>query len=154
MTDNGRPGRREAACGHGTLSLFDDCVSNLTPSSPRNSIPCSSKTRRIVSRVRARIGGVPLTCSPREIADSETPLWSDNLRIDHFSNARAAWVCAPLMGSVELPSDLLSGTRFDPRMQIAVDVSQCVSFLKRTMFNVRKCTSKGVASGRAARFPQ
>jgi len=69
-----------------------------------------------------------LTCSPREIADSETPLWSDNLRIDHFSNARAARICAPLIGSVEVPSDLLSGTRFDPRMQIAVDVSQCVSF--------------------------
>ena len=103
--------RTRAAGGHGTLSLFDDCVSNLTPSSPRNSIPCSSKTRRIVSRVHARIGGVPLTCSPREIADSETLLWSDNLRIGHFSNARAARICAPLIGTVEVLSDLLSTTR-------------------------------------------
>jgi hypothetical protein len=42
-----------------------------------------------------------LTCSPREIADSETPHWSDNLRTDHFSNARAARSCAPLIGGLE-----------------------------------------------------
>jgi hypothetical protein len=50
------------------------------------------------------------------------------LRIDHFNNARAARICAPLMGGREVLSDLLSATRFDPRMQIAVDVSQCESF--------------------------
>ena len=68
------------------------------------------------------------TCSPRESADSETPLWSDNLRIDHFNNARAVRICAPLMGGREVLSDLLSATRFVPRMQIAIDVSQCESF--------------------------
>src|SRR5262249_11733888 len=52
-------------------------------------------------RVRACIEGVPLTCSPREIADSDTQHWSDNLRTDHFSNARAARICAPLIGGLE-----------------------------------------------------
>jgi hypothetical protein len=79
-----------------------DCASSLTPSSPRNSIPCSSKTCRIVLRVRACIEGVPLTCSPRAIADFETPHWSDSLRTDHFSNARAERICAPLIGGMEL----------------------------------------------------
>src|SRR6516225_5602564 len=78
-----------------------DCASSLTPSSPRNSLQCSSKTRRIVLRFRICMGGVPLTRSPREIADSETPHWSDNLRADHFSNARAARICAPLIGGLE-----------------------------------------------------
>jgi hypothetical protein len=44
-------------------------------------------------------GGVPLTCSLRAIADCERWHWSDNSRTDHFSNARAARSCAPLMGS-------------------------------------------------------
>ena len=58
------------------------------------------------------MGGIPLTCSPREIADSETPHCSDNLRTDHFSNARAARSCAPLIGGLEVNSlsELLSPT--------------------------------------------
>ena len=63
-----------------------DCASSLTPSSPRNSIPCSSKTCRVAWRFRTCIEGVPLTRSPRVIADCEMP----HLRTDHFSNARAA----------------------------------------------------------------
>jgi len=91
-----------------------DCDSSLTPSSPRNSIPCS--TRWIAVRFRTCIGGVPLTCSPREIADCETLHLSDNSRTDHFSNARAARSCAPLIGGLEVNSlsELLSPTRFDP----------------------------------------
>src|SRR6516225_7658012 len=96
------------------VQFSDDPGSSLTPSNPRNSIPCSSKTCRIALRFRACMGGVPLTCSPREIADSETPHWSDNLRTDHFSNARAARSCAPLIGGLEVNSlsELLSPTRF------------------------------------------
>ena len=50
-------------------------ASSLTPSSPRNSIPCSSKTCRIAWRFRTCIEGVPLTRSPRVIADCEMPHW-------------------------------------------------------------------------------
>ena len=52
-----------------------DCASSFTPSSPRNSIPCSSKTCRIAWRFRTCIEGVPLTRSPRVIADCEMPHW-------------------------------------------------------------------------------
>ena len=95
------------------------CASSLTPSSPRNSIPCSSKTCRIVLRFRACIEGVPLTRSPRVIADFEIRHWSENSRTDHFSNARAARICAPLIGGLEYDhlSELLSAMRFDLRVQ-------------------------------------
>jgi len=77
-------------------------ASSPTPSRPRNSIRCSSKTRRIVVRFRTCIGGAPSTRSPREIADYETRHWWDNWRTDHFSNARAARICAPLIGGSEV----------------------------------------------------
>jgi len=91
-------------------------IINLTPSSSRNSIRCSSKTCRIVLRFRACMGGMPLTRSLREIADREMRHWSDNSRTDQFSNARAARSCAPLIGGVEVNflSELLSATRADP----------------------------------------
>ena len=50
-------------------------ASSLTRSSPRNSIPCSSKTCRIAWRFRTCIEGVPLTRSLRVIADCEMPHW-------------------------------------------------------------------------------
>jgi hypothetical protein len=95
-----------------SLQFSDDPDSSLTPSRPRNSIPCSSNTRRIAWRFRTCIGGVPLVCSPREIADCETLHWSDNLRTDHFSNVRAARSCAPVIGGLEVNSlsELLSST--------------------------------------------
>jgi len=84
------------------VQFFDAPGNSLTPSSPRNSIPCSSKTRRIVLRFRTFIRGVPSTVSLRVIADCETPHRTDSSRTDHFSNARAARSCAPLIGGLDV----------------------------------------------------
>jgi hypothetical protein len=97
------PGRRGAAFCRSDVIVWHRAahlIRNLTPSSPRNSMPCSSKTRRIVLRFRNCIGGVPLNRSPRAIAERETPHRADNSRTDHFSNARAARSCAPLIAGV------------------------------------------------------
>ena len=84
------------------VQFSDDLGSSLTPSSPRNSIPCSSKVRRIALRFRPCIASVPSTLSPREIADRETRQRLDRSRTDHLSNARAARSWAPLIGELEI----------------------------------------------------
>jgi hypothetical protein len=86
-----------------------DCANSLTQSSPRNSIPCSSKTRRILLRFCTCIEGVLLPRSLREIADCErSPHWSDNSRTDQFSNARAARICGALIGGLKVGRRLIA----------------------------------------------
>lgn len=64
---------------------------------PINSIPSSSKARRIAPRVFDRLGGTPSNCSNRSMVRRVTPERSAACSVDHLRKILAALSCKPVI---------------------------------------------------------